>query len=130
MTFTVTLPPAGWLVLAVAGQWSVRVPGCHHSLSAAIVAAPELAAPVVAGEFLHSISRPCVTNSLLPSAWERAERSRWRRPKTEALGILLDSVTANAPLEQGRCWEAPSSKACPGAGRARLGLRAFLHLHD
>lgn len=130
MTFTVTLPPARWLILAVAGQRSVHVPGCHHSLSSAVVAAPEPAAPVMAGEFLHSISRPCVTSSLLPSAWERAEHPRWRGPKTEALGILLDSVTANGPLEQGRCWETPSSKARPGAGRARLGLRAFLHLHD
>lgn len=98
MTLSVTLPSAWWIIFDWAGQRSVHVPGYHRSLSAAVMAAPEPAAPLVAGEFLHSISQPCVMNSLLPSAWERAEHPRWRQPKTEALGILLDSVTTNAPL--------------------------------
>lgn len=86
-------PQPSGLFFTVAGQWSGRVPGCQLSLSA-----PEAAAPLVAGEFLHSTSRPCVTNSSLPSAWEPAEHPPWHQPKTEALGILLDSMTTNAPL--------------------------------
>lgn len=73
-------------------------------------------------------------NSLLPSAWKPAENPRWHWPKTEAMGILLDSVTANACLERGQCWEALTQQAHsetrPIAGRASLGLRGFLHLRD
>lgn len=106
LTLLVTLPSAQWLILGSgravvsACPWLPSQPFSHHHGSSR------------AGCSSHSISRPCVTNLLLPSAWERAEHPPWRRPKTEALGILLDSMTANAPLQQGWHWEAPSASQC------------------
>jgi len=105
----------------------------HHRASRA-QQAPEPAASIVAGKFIHSLSRQHVMNSLLPSAWKQAENPCWHWSKTEAMGILLDSVTANACLERGRCWEALAQpahgKTRPVAGIACLGLQGFLQLRD
>lgn len=65
----------------------------------------------------------------LPSARKASRNQRWRRPRTEAMGFLLDSVTANARLARGQCWAALArrarGKARPVSGRACLWAASF-----
>lgn len=65
----------------------------------------------------------------LPSARKASRNQRWRRPRTEAMGFLLDSVTANARLARGQCWAALARRARgearPVSGRACLWAASF-----